>query len=155
MAIELWRPTKGLLRRSPLADLEREMDEMLGRFMRGGPGRRLEADSAGWAPPVDMIDRKTEIVLRVDLPGLDHKDIELTVKDGVLTLRGSRHGETEEKDEEHYAMERWAGAFVRTLALPQGVRDDEIDARFINGVLEIRIPKTKESTGRKIAIKVA
>jgi HSP20 family protein len=153
--MELWRPTRSLLRRSPLADLEREMDEVLGRFMRGWPGQRLEAESAGWAPPVDMIDRKREIVLRVDLPGLDHKDIEVTVKDGVLTLRGSRHGESEEKDEEHYAMERWSGAFVRSLALPQGIRDDKIDASFTNGVLEIRIPKTDETTGRKVAIRVA
>ena len=155
MALELWRPTRSLLRRSPLADLEREMDEMLGRFMRGRPGRRLGADSAGWAPPVDMIDRTKAIVLRVDLPGLDHKDIEVTVRDGVLTLRGSRHTETEEKDEEHYAMERWSGAFLRSLVLPHGVQDAKVEASFNNGVLEIRIPKTEETSGRKVAIKVA
>jgi HSP20 family protein len=131
------------------------MDEIFGRFLSGWPGRRLEAHSVGWVPPVDMIDRKNEVVLRVDLPGLDHEDIEVTVKDGVLTLRGSRHGETEQKDEEHYAMERWSGAFVRNLALPRGVRDDKIEALFNNGVLEIRIPKAKESTGRKVQIKGA
>jgi HSP20 family protein len=155
MGIELWNPNRSLLRRGPFATLEREMDEIFGRLLREWPGRRLEADSIGWVPPIDMIDRKGEIVLRVDLPGIDPKDITVTLKDGVLTLQGTRHRETEEKDDEHYAVERWCGAFSRTLALPRGVKDDKVEASFKKGVLEIRIPKTKESAGRKIEIRAA
>jgi HSP20 family protein len=129
------------------------MDEFFSRFFRSWPSRRLEADSVGWVPPIDMIDRKDDILLRIDLPGMDHKDIDVTVKDGVLTLQGARHQESEEKDDEHYALERWAGAFSRSVGLPQGVKEDKIEASFRKGVLEIRIPKTKESAGRKIAIK--
>ena len=94
MALELWRPK--LMARSPfreLARLEREMEDMFGRLPAWPWGER----ERGWAPAVDMVDRKDEIVLRADLPGLDEKDIEVTVQDGMLTIRGERKEETEEK----------------------------------------------------------
>ena len=100
-----------------------------------------------------MIDRKNELLLRADLPGLDRKDIQLSVENGVLTLQGSRQQEKEDKGDDFYAMERWAGTFYRSIALPQGVDPDHVEASFNNGVLEIHIPKTKEARGKKIDIK--
>jgi len=155
MAIERWRPMGSLMRRSPFEALERQMEDMFDRVFRGWPARRLDPDFVGWVPPLDMVDRKNEIVLRADLPGLDRKDIQVSVENGVLTLQGSRQQEKEEKDDDCYAMERWAGAFSRSIALPQGVDPDRIEASFKNGVLEMRIPKTKETKGKKIDIKVA
>ncbi len=104
-----------------------------------------------------MVDRKNELLLRADLPGLDRKDIQLSVDNGVLTLQGSRQQEKEDKSDDFYAMERWAGAFSRSIALPQGVDPDHIEASFKNGVLEIHIPKTKEAKakGKKIDIQAA
>lgn len=154
MAIERWRPMGSLVRRGPFEAMERQMEELFDRFFRGWPTRRLESDYVGWVPPLDMIDRKGEIVLRADLPGLERKDIQLSVEGGVLTVQGSRQQEKEEKEEDCYAMERWAGAFSRSIALPQGVDPDRIEALFRNGVLEVRIPKTKEATGRRVDIKV-
>jgi HSP20 family protein len=153
MKVEKWRPTRGPFRRGGSAELERHVDEFFGRIFRGWSGRRLEADAAGWMPPMDMIDRKNEIVLQVDLPGLDHEDVEVTVKDGMLMVQGTRHHVTEEKGDDHYAQERWSGSFLRSVALPQGIKEEEIDASFDKGVLEIRIPRIAESTGRRIAIK--
>ena len=154
MALERWRPMGSLMRRSPFEALERQMEDMFGRVL-GWPTRRLDADYVGWVPPLDMVDRKNEIVLRADLPGLERKDIQLSVESGVLTLQGSRQQEKEEKDDDCYAMERWAGAFSRSIALPQGVDPERVEASFRNGVLEMRIPKTKEAKGKKIDIKVA
>ena len=154
MAMEIWRP-KGLMR-SPfreMARLEREMAEMFGRFPQWPWGER-ERERA-WAPAVDMVDHKNEIVLRADLPGLEQKDIEVTVQDGTLTIRGERKEEKEEKAEDYYCCERSYGAFTRTLALPAGVEPDKVKATFSKGVLEVHLPKAKEAKGQKIEVQAA
>jgi len=143
------------MHRGPFEALERQMEDVFDRVFRGWPVPRLDPDHVGWVPPLDMVNRRNEIVLRADLPGLEHKDIQLSVENGMLTLQGSRQQEKEEKDEDCYALERWAGAFSRSIALPQGVDPERIEASFKNGVLEIRIPKSKEVKGKKIDIKVA
>lgn len=152
MAMEIWRP-RGLVR-SPfreLARLEREMAEMFGRVPQwpwGEPER-------GWMPAVDMVERKDEIVVRADLPGLEEKDIEVTVQDGTLMIRGERKEEKEEKAEDYYCCERSYGAFTRTLGLPAGVDADKVKATFSKGVLEVHLPKAKEAKGQKVEVKAA
>jgi HSP20 family protein len=151
MALELWRPR--LMDRSPFRDLAR-----LGRDMEeafGWPAWPWGERETGWAPAVDMIDRKDEIVLRADLPGLAEKDIEVTVQDGSLTIRGERKEEKEEKKEDYYCCERRYGLFARTLPLPAGVEADKVKATFKNGVLEVSMPKAKEAKGKKIEVKAA
>lgn len=150
MALEMWRPR---LMRSPLRDLarmEREMAEMFDRFWPGWPWSDRERP---WAPAVDMIDQKDEIVLRADLPGVDEKDIDVTVRDSTLTIRGERKEEKEEKKEDYYYAERAYGAFSRSLEVPAGVEPDKIKATFKKGVLEVHLPKAKETKGRKVDIK--
>jgi HSP20 family protein len=151
MALELWRPrlTRGPFRE--LARLEREMEDMFGRLPAWPWGER----ERGWAPAVDMVDHKEEFVLRADLPGLDEKDIEVTVEDGTVTIRGERKEETEEKKEDYYFSERTYGVFARTLPLPAGVEADKVRATFKKGVLEVHLPKAKETKGKKIEIKAA
>ena len=106
MALELWRPR---LMRGPLRELEREMEEMFARLPGWPWGEREQI----WAPAVDMVDREDEIVLQADLPGLDEKDIDVTVQDGTLTIRGERKEEKEETKENYYYAERRSGAFAR------------------------------------------
>jgi HSP20 family protein len=140
--------------RSPfreLARLEREMEDMFGRFPAWPWGER----ERGWAPAVDMVDHEDEIVLRADLPGLTEKDIEVTVQDGTVVIRGERKEETEEKKEDYYCCERSYGVFARTLPLPTGVDADRVKATFKAGVLEVHLPKAKEAKGKKIEIKAA
>jgi HSP20 family protein len=132
-----------------LARLEREMEDMLGALPAWPWGER----ERGWAPAVDMVDRKEEIVLRADLPGLEEKNIDVTVQDGSLTIRGERKQETEEKKEDYYYSERRYGLFARTLPLPAGVEADKVKATFKNGVLEVHLPKSKEAKGKKIEVK--
>ena len=133
-----------------LARMEHEMEDLFGRFFPA----RTDREQA-WAPAIDMIDLKDEILLRADLPGLDEKDIEVTVQDGTLTVRGERKEEKEEKKENYYYCERSRGAFVRSLSLPVGVEADKVAATFKKGVLEIHLPKAKEAKGKKIEIKAA
>src|SRR5258705_2568675 len=115
----------------------------------------MAGEMRGGAPALDMIDRKDEIVLRADLPGLEEKDLDVRVDNGVLSIQGRRQEQREEKEEDYYYSERWAGSFARSVALPPGVDTEKIKATFKKGVLEIHIPKTQQATGKRIEIKAA
>ena len=152
MAIERWRPT-GLGRRGN--EPFRIFDEMLGRMFDDWMSPRHTGDTRGWSPAVDMIDKKDEIVVRADVPGLEQKDLQVDVDNGVLTIRGQRQGEKESKEEDFYYSERWSGSFSRTIQLPSGIDPEKIRATFKNGVLEVHVPKAPQATGRSIEIKAA
>ena len=104
MALELWRPRRGLARRGSREPL----DDLFGRFFDNWLSPRVTGEAHEWEPAVDMIDRKDEIVLRADLPGLEQKDISVSVEGGVLSIRGERQEQREEKEEDYYYSERWA-----------------------------------------------
>lgn len=138
---------------SELARMEREMEGLFGRFFRDWSFPRLFGEARGVAPAVDMLDRKDEVILRADLPGLEQKDIDVTVEEEVLTIRGERKGEEEVKEEDYYCCERWAGSFERSLTLPAGVDTDKVKATFKNGILEVHLPKVEKAKGKKVEIK--
>ena len=147
MALERWR-SRGLAR-GPFRELAREMEEAFGRFF---PTLSEERGYA-WMPAVDMVDEKDEIVVKADLPGLEQKDIEVTVQNDTLTIRGERKEEREEKKEDYYYAERSYGSFVRSLPLPKGVEADKVKATFKKGVLEVHLPKAKETKGKTVEVK--
>lgn len=150
----LWRPGWGH-RHGPIRDLARagrEMDDLFDRLFHHGPTAWGGMKPAAWGPAVDIIDRKNEVILRADLPGLDQKDIEVTVQEGVLTLRGERKEEQETKEDDYYCCERTTGAFSRSLTLPPGVDPEKVEGSFKKGVLEIRVPKTKGAIKKKVNI---
>ena len=153
MAIERWRPTWGLSRRS--SEPFRAFDDLVSRMFDDWMSPRGTGEARGWSPAVDMVDRKDEIMLRADLPGVTEKDIQVNVDNGMLTIRGSRQGEQEAKEDDYYCCERWAGSFARTMTLPAGTDPDKIKATFKNGVLEVHIPKSKQAAGKTIQIQAA
>jgi HSP20 family protein len=136
-------------------EMEREMGDMFAPLFHGFPWRWPLERGRLAGPAIDMFERKGEIVLRADLPGLAEKDVEVSVQDGMLTIRGERKEEREEKEEDYYYCERSAGAFTRSVSLPPGVDADKIKATFKNGVLEVHVPKSKESAAKTIEIKAA
>jgi HSP20 family protein len=152
MAIDLWRP-RGLARRG--ADPFRGFDDLMRGMFDDWLSPRAHGEARGWSPAVDMIDKKDEIVLRADVPGLDQKDIHVSVENGMLTIRGTRQEEREAKEEDYYCCERWAGSFSRTMALPSGIDPDKIKATFKNGVLEVHVPKSAQAVGKSIEIQAA
>jgi HSP20 family protein len=153
MAIDRWRPRGSLARRG--AEPFRTFDDFVSRMFDDWFSPRAVGEARGWSPAVDMIDRKDEIVLRADVPGLEQKDIHVSVDNGMLTIRGTRQAETEAKDEDYYCCERWAGSFSRTMALPAGIDPDKIKATFKNGVLEVHVPKSAQAAGKAIEVKAA
>jgi HSP20 family protein len=107
--------------------------------------------SATWAPAVDVAEDKDTIHVKVEVPGMDEKDLKVNFEDGVLTVSGERQFERRE-DREYHRIERTYGSFERTFSLPRSVDGGAIVANYRNGVLEIDIPKKEESKPRQIQI---
>ena len=97
-------------------------------------------------PSVDIKEDDNQIVLTSDLPGIDQKDIKVTVEDGTLTLSGERKFEKSTDEENFHRVERSFGSFQRSFSLPETVDEDKIVANYKNGVLELMLPKTKPET---------
>lgn len=113
---------------------------------------RFEEDSTVWAPRVDVKETQNEIVVKADLPGVDKKDINIQVENNILTIRGERKSEVEEKDANVYRSERMYGTFQRTFTLSTRIKSDAIRADYKDGVLTISLPKVEEVKPRQIEI---
>ena len=125
------------------------------RFFEPFFGRFGFADDAltsgTWAPPVDVAEETDKIMVKVEVPGIDEKDLKVHFEDGVLTVSGER--QFERKDTRNYhRIERTYGTFTRTFSLPRSVDANAIVANYRNGVLEIEIPKKEEAKPKQIAI---
>ena len=105
-----------------------------------------------WVPAVDLVEREGQLVLRADLPGLDRDDVDVQIKDGILTVSGERKYENESKGEGYHRVERSFGRFSRSLRLPRGVDASAVSASFDRGVLEVTVPKPTEPAATKVAI---
>lgn len=142
-----------LIPRKPLAELStvrNEMDRLWNRLLEDWP--MPTAFAKGWSPMVDISETKDKLVVKAELPGLDPEDIKLSLSGDMLTIQGEKKKEKEEKDEQHYSLERYCGAFQRILRLPVEVQEDKIDAKFDKGVLTIAMPKTAKSHIKEIKI---
>jgi HSP20 family protein len=115
-------------------------------------GRPANGGLRRWVPPMDLVETDDHLVLRADLPGLDGDDVNIEVKDRVLTVSGDRKAEHEEKADGYYRVERAFGGFSRSMTLPEHVDADRISASFDKGVLEIRIPKPEERKPHRVEI---
>jgi HSP20 family protein len=139
-----------LVRWEPFRELASFQNEM-SRLMNGlfdGPGRVTQ----NWVPALDVWETDNEVVYAFDLPGIPENEISIEVKDDTLTVSAQRDKTEETSDEGFYRYERRYGTFARAVGLPQGVNQDQISARYENGVLEIRVPKPEEQKPRRIEL---
>ena len=148
----------------PILSLWEDMDRMFARYfkapvsfspMGSSMTKALEWPGAGgMVPKVDVKESKKAVTISAELPGMEEKDIELTVHDGYLTLKGEKKEESEKEEEDVHVMERRYGSFRRTFPIGQEVETDKIAAKFDKGVLKITLPKNgeKKAKERKIAI---
>ncbi|GAK50925.1 heat shock protein Hsp20 [Candidatus Moduliflexus flocculans] len=148
-----WQPYSSIQRRGDLfgdlTHIQQEMNRFFDEFF--GENRRGLADGV-WLPAVDVSESHDEFVVRAELPGMSHEDIEINVQENVLTLKGEKKQEKKEEQENFHRLERSYGAFTRSFTLPANVKADDIKANFKNGVLEVAIPKAEEAKPKKIAI---
>jgi HSP20 family protein len=135
-----------------LTTFRREMDRLFERFLGGFPS--LDISAVGEMPRLDLAETKDNVTVKAELPGLEAKDLEISISGQTLTIKGEKKQEKEEKDEHRHLIERSYGAFSRTVALPAPVASDKIKATFKNGVLTITLPKTEDAKRKSIPIKV-
>jgi HSP20 family protein len=139
-----WRRRAGGL----LEPLRHEMEDLFQRFFEPVEGNGHQS----WSPRVDIEESDKEIVVKADLPGIDAKDVEVSVMDGTLVLRGEKKEEKKEERKDYHRVERFAGRFYREIPLPPGTDPDKIAASSSHGVLTITIPKKPEVQPRKITV---
>jgi|SRR6516164_1025343 len=146
----------------PFESLHREIDRLFDDFGMGFRwpfGRPLFTAGPTWAkmPAVDVLENEKGYEITADLPGMDEKNIEVKVTDGVLTMKGERREEMEEKKKDYYLQERSYGSFQRSFELPDSVDADKIEANFKKGVLTVKLPKKVEAQkpAKKIEVKAA
>ena len=132
--------------------LRREMDQLMDRFFDWRPFRTWSGEGV-WMPVLDVSETDKEVLVNVELPGMDPKDVDVSLNDSLITIRGERKKEAEEKGENFHRVERHFGSFERVVQLPADVDPGKVDANFKDGVLKIKMQKTKKSTTKKIEIK--
>jgi HSP20 family protein len=149
-----------LTRRSSFGSMfqiHRELDDLLNRFLGhdGAPAPfRSEREPVAWWPAVESYAKDGELHVRVALPGVDPKNVEVTVSDDYLTIRGERKAKTEDRDGSRYVREFVYGSFERTLAIPEGIDPGKVQAKFANGMLDLIMPVPVTVVPKKVEIQI-
>lgn len=129
--------------------MNRLFDDRLGALMRD------ESLTGAFVPPVDVYEDENSIQVRLEVPGVDEKDIDIQLENNVLTVRGERKFEKEEKEENFHRIERRYGSFTRSFTLPTTVNSDDVKADYDKGVLKIQLAKRAEAKPKQIKVNLA
>jgi HSP20 family protein len=130
-------------------DLNRFLSELFPRVFGEG-----EQSTRTWGPPVDIYDTDNALVLKADLPGVDPKDVQIRIEDGVLYLSGERKPDKDVKEEDYHRMERSYGAFSRSFSLPTSIDAEHVNAEYKDGQLILTMPKREEAKPKTVKINV-
>jgi HSP20 family protein len=107
-----------------------------------------------WFPSLDVLETKSDLVVQAELPGMDPKDIDISLSDGTLIIKGERKQEKEEKEKDYHLIERSYGTFARMVRLPKEVKRDKISASYKDGILKVILPKSNQAMNKEVKIKV-
>ncbi len=144
MAIVRWDPWRELA----------SMQEEMGRLFERTFGGLRTPKAIRWAPAIDMYDRDGAIVVRAELPGVKAEDIDVSLLDNSLRIRGEKKAKEEVKEENLYRMEQFYGSFERVIPLPSEVKAEEVSASFESGVLEITLPKAVVEKPKEVKVQI-
>ena len=137
-----------------MSGFKKEMDRLFEHFLE--PAWTTEMPALGqWEPKIDVAETKDAITVKAEVPGVDQKDIAISLQDHVLTIKGEKEEEKEEKDKRYHRVERSYGAFSRMMRLPAAVDASKAAASFKDGVVTITLPKAPEAKGTTIPLKAA
>jgi HSP20 family protein len=133
----------------------RRLNRMLDDVFSGWPmGEESGTITSAWTPAVDVFEDAEGVKIVMEVPGVKPEDVKLSIEDGTLTIRGEKRQEAEENTERVHRYERSYGSFERTFSLPNSVDPDGIEARYENGLLTVRLPKSERAKPRQIEVKV-
>jgi HSP20 family protein len=136
---------------APIAALRREMDRLFETFM---PRIEFGWGEGRFLPDSDYAETDKEIVVTAELPGVDPKDVEISLQNNLLTIRGEKRSQRDEKKEHYQFAERTYGAFERAITVPEGIDASKVDAKFDKGVLKLTLPKPAELQGKRHKIEI-
>lgn len=139
---------------NPARDFARLQDEV-NRLFDGSLGIARSTESYGWTPAVDVFEDVEGVTFKFDLPEVDAKDVDVRFEDGVLTVRGQRKLEREDKREGYHRIERSYGVFARSFTLPATLDSEKVTAEQKNGVLRIFVPKRAEAKPKTVTVQVS
>lgn len=158
MALVPWRRRETSLLQ-PFREIELLQDEMnklfdfsLSRFFGNGRDSLFQNN---WGPAIDVYESDDDFLVKADLPGMEKGDIDISIHDGTLIIKGEKKLEKEYKDKSYVRAERYHGSFSRSIDLPSDVEPDKIKASYKNGVLELLIPKKEEAKPKQIKVEVS
>ncbi len=139
----------------PFTSLQREVDRLFDEFTRGSFLAPAREGEVAITPRVDVSETENTLEVEVELPGVDEKDVEVTLSDNVLTIQGERKQEREEKKKDFHLVEQSYGSFARSISLPFEVDTNAVKANFSKGVLKVTLPKpaAAKAKTRRIEIK--
>jgi HSP20 family protein len=150
-----WDPFRAMRAWDPFDEMrtmQRDMDRLFNRFL--GTERAGEIGRLGlWMPSIESYKKEGKLVIKADLPGVDPKDLEVTIDERELVIRGERKAEKDEKEKDYTYREISYGTFERRFVIPEGVKTDDLKAAFANGILEISVPIPEVPKAKKIEIK--
>jgi len=139
-----WKPLR------ELSNLRREMDDLWGNLTGEKEFLPMKGE---WMPAVDVSETKDSLIVKAEIPGMESKDIDVSLCGDLLTIKGEKKQKTEEKKENYHRIETHYGAFSRTIRVPVSVNSEKIKASYDNGVLKITLPKKEEVKAKQIEIK--
>jgi HSP20 family protein len=152
--IPVGRDRNGTRALNPFLSLQREVEDVFENFTRGWPAFR-SSGPGDLVPSTDVVETDKEIQITAELPGLEEKDVQINLADNVLSIKGEKKAEKEEKDKNYRLVERSYGSFLRTIELPDGVDAGAVKASITKGVLTVIVPKPAPAQVKKIEVKAA
>jgi len=138
-----------------LSNWHRDIDDLFRRFFPGDNEENHQPSMTGWLPAMEAFEKDGQYVIRADVPGVDPNEVEVSVLDDALTLKGERKRSNEVKEKDYHYSETAYGRFERTFALPKGIDPEKIAAKFETGVLEISMPLPQSATAKKVPIETS
>ena len=148
MAINRWDPFR------EVASLQNRMNSLFQDFSRNQGGDADVLATAGFVPPVDVYEDEHKVVLKLEVPGIQERDLDIRIENNVLTVRGERKFDKEEKEENFHRIERRYGSFYRSFTLPNTVDTENVQARYDAGVLRLELQRRAEAKPKQIKIGV-
>lgn len=135
--------------------LQEEMNKVFEQLSQGYGIEPLTGGAFTWSPKVNLAETEKEHQVTAVLPGVEEKDVEVTIDQGLLTIKGEKKEEKEEKNKNYHRVERLYGSFQRSFTLPKEIEEEKVEANFKNGVLSVKLPKSWEAqqSTKKVPIK--
>jgi HSP20 family protein len=147
MRLVRWRPNMGM------PTIHDEMERVFDNFF-GLDRKRTELERFDWTPRVNVVEHEDRFEITAEIPGMNKEDVQIELHDNLMTIKGEKQYEKEEKESNYHICERSYGTFQRSFALPQNVKDDNIEAEYNNGVLTVNLPKKEPAKPKEIKVKI-